>query len=129
VQQIAGNAPVNVPLVLGRTRFAFEGNFFKNLFLSTGFEVRYNTPYKADDYSPLNGQFVYQDTLTTTNRPDVDIYLNMRIKGFKGFVRLENLNTVDFANGFAFTKYNYSAPGYPERGLWLRIGIWWSFVN
>ncbi|SFP98989.1 Putative porin [Parafilimonas terrae] len=129
VQQIAGNAPVNVPLVLGRTRFAFEGNFFKNLFLSTGFEVRYNTPYKADDYSPLNGQFVYQDTSTITNRPDVDIYLNMRIKGFKGFVRLENLNTVDFANGFAFTKYNYSAPGYPERGLWLRIGIWWSFVN
>lgn len=129
VQQVAGNAPVNVPLVLGRTRFAFEGNFFKNLFLSTGFEVRYNTPYKADDYSPLNGQFVYQDTLTITNRPDVDIFLNMRIKGFKGFVRLQNLNTVDFANGFAFTKYNYSAPGYPERGLWLRIGIWWSFVN
>ena len=72
VQQIAGNAPVNLPLVLARTRFAYEGNFFKNLFLSTGIDIRYNTPYKADNYSPLNGQFVYQDTTTISNRPDID---------------------------------------------------------
>ncbi len=129
VQQIAGNAPVNLPLVTARGRLAYEGNFFKNLFLSTGIDVRYNTPYKADNYSPLNGQFVYQDTTTISNRPNIDAYLNIRIKGFTGYVQLENLNTLDVSKGFSFTKYNYDAPAYPDRGLWLRIGIWWSFVN
>ncbi len=129
LQQATGNPPVNLPLVLARSRFAFEGNFFKNLFLATGLEVRYNTPYKADNYSPLNGQFVFQDTLTIANRPDVNAYLNIRIKGFKGFVRVENLNTISFANGFSFTKYNNTAPGYPSRGFWFRLGIWWGFVN
>ena len=128
-QQTTGNPPVNVPLVLARSRFAYEGNFFKNLFLSTGLEIKYNTPYKADGYSPLIGQFVFQDTATISNRPEINAYLNFRIKSFKGYIRLENLNTIDFGNGFQFTKYNFTAPGYPARGLWLRIGIWWSFVN
>ena len=128
-QQTTGNPPVNVPLVFARSRFAFEGNFFKNLFLSTGLEVRYNTPYKANGYSPLTGQFILQDTTTISNLPDVSAYLNFRIKGFKGFIRVENLNTISFKDGFSFTNYNYSAPGYPYRSLWLRFGIWWSFVN
>lgn len=129
LQQTTGNPPVNLPLILARSRFAFEGNFFKNLFLSTGLEAIYNTPYKADDYSPLTGQFFVQDTDRISNRPDINVYLNFRIKSFKGFIRLEHLNTIDFANGFTFTKYNYAAPNYPSRALWFRIGIWWSFVN
>lgn len=129
LQQTAGNAPINLPLILARSRFAFEGNFFKNLFLSTGLEVRYNTPYKADNYSPLAGQFFPQDTNTISNLPDINVYFNFRIKSFKGFVRLENLNTINIANGFNFTNVNYSSPGYVTRALWLRIGIWWSFVN
>jgi len=129
LQQTTGNPPVNVPLILGRSRFAFEGNFFKNLFLSTGIEVRYYTPYKTPVYSPLNGQFYFQDSTTISTKPDVNIYLNFRIKSFKAFVRLENLDTVDPSNGFSFTKYNYVAPLYPSRALWFRIGIWWNFVN
>ena len=129
LQQATGNPPVNLPLVLGRSRFAFEGNFFKNLFLSTGVEVRYNSPYKADGYSPLTGQFIPQDTATISNLPDIALYLNFRIKSFKGFVRFENLNTIDPSNGFSFTNVNYSSPDYPTRAFWLRIGIWWSFVN
>jgi hypothetical protein len=128
-QQTTGNPPVNLPLVLARSRLAYEGNFFKNLFLSTGLEVIYNTPYKADGYSPLTGQFFFQDTVSISNRPDINLYVNFRIKSFKGFLRLEHLNTIDFANGFSFTKYNDAAPGYPSRALWFRIGIWWSFVN
>ena len=129
LQQAAGNPPVNLPLLLARSRIAYEGNFFKNLFLSTGFEVRYNTPYKPDGYSPLTGQFYFQDTSTISNRPDINAYLNFRIKNFKAFIRLENLNSLNVSNGFTFTKYNYVAPNYPAKALWFRFGIWWSFVN
>ncbi len=128
VQQVAGASPVHVPLVLTRNRIAFEGNFYTNLFLSAGLEIRYYTAYKADGYAPLVGQFYSQDTQTISARPDVNVFLNFRIKSFKAFIRFENVNTLNFSTG-AFNERNLTAPNYPSRGLWFRIGIWWNFVN
>lgn len=129
VQQKAGNVNLNLPLVFTRNRIAFEGVFYKNLNLSTGVEVRYNTPYKADGYSPVLGQFTYQDSMTINNRPDIRLFLNFRIKSFKLFISASNLNSVNINNGFGFTKNNLAAPGYAYPGLQLRFGIYWSFVN
>lgn len=129
LQKTTANAPIEIPLIFTRNRFAFEGNFFTNLYLSTGVEVIYNSPYNADNYSPLNGHFIVQDTATLHNRPEINLYLGMRIKSFKGFIRLENLNTLNIQNNFSFTNVNFSAPHYAERGLWIRFGIWWNFVN
>ncbi|HVX49405.1 MAG TPA: putative porin, partial [Chitinophagaceae bacterium] len=53
VQQVAGSSPVHVPFFVTRNRLTFEGNYFKNLFLATGIELRYYTAYKADGYAPL----------------------------------------------------------------------------
>ncbi|WP_084799838.1 putative porin [Sediminibacterium salmoneum] len=121
-QKTVGTAPVNLPLIITRNRLAFEGNFYTNLFLSTGLEIRYNTPFKADGYSPLLGQFFYQNSQTFNNRPDMHAFLHFRIKSFKGFIRFENLNTL-------FSKVNLLSDQYPAQGVWNRIGIWWNFVN
>lgn len=129
VQQTDAAAPIKVPLLFTRSRLAYEGVFFKNLNLSTGLEVRYYTPYKPYNYSPVMGQFVPQDTVTINNRPDVAAFMHFRIKSFTGYIRMENLNTVSFANGFQFTHNNYAAPHYPTPGMMLRIGIQWWFVN
>ncbi|HEX2533579.1 MAG TPA: putative porin, partial [Chitinophagaceae bacterium] len=129
LQQKAGNAEVHFPLLLTRNRFAFEGNFFKNLHLSTGLEVRYHSPFKADDYSPVLGQFFYQDSVTISNRPDIHAYLHFRIRTFRGYVRVENLNTLSFANGIGFHKNNLAAPNYPYPPRMIRFGVYWVFVN
>ncbi len=130
LQQTTGNAPVHIPFIYTRNRIAFEGNFYKNLFLSTGLEFRYYTSYKADNYSPFNGQFFVQNILSISNRPDLNAYLNFRIKSFKAFVRVENLNTLGKSkNGIGFSKHNFTAPHYPTEGIWVRLGIWWNFVN
>ncbi len=128
IQQTTGQPPVNIPLLLTRNRLAFEGNFYTNLFLSTGFEITYHTAYKADNYSPFLGRFFIQNTNTINNRPDINAFLHFRIKSFKGFVRLENLNTLDLKT-FSFNKPNFLANQYPGPGLMTRIGIWWNFVN
>ncbi len=125
LQQATANAPINIPLILTRNRFAFEGNFFTNLFLSTGLEVRYYTNYKPSGYSPLTGQFFYQNNFTTSNRPDINLFLHFRIKSFKAYLRLENLNTIIPGKG----KYNFTSQNYAANGLWFRTGIWWNFVN
>ncbi len=129
VQQTDAASPIKLPLFYTRNRIAYEGQFYKNLGLSTGFEIRYASPFKADNYSPVMGQFFPQDTLTISNRPDVTAFLHFRIKGFSGFLRAENLNTVSFNNGFGFTHNNFAAPNYATPGLIIRFGIRWWFIN
>ncbi|RYY49867.1 MAG: hypothetical protein EOO06_05705 [Chitinophagaceae bacterium] len=128
-QQTDASAPIKVPLLYSRHRLAFEGNFYKNLFLSTGLEARYFTPYYAYNYSPLVGQFVPQDSIKLKNLPDVHAFLHFRIKTFTGFLRAENLNTVSFKNGFGFVNNNYATPYIPSPGMIIRFGVRWWFVN
>ena len=94
-QQVVGNAPLNLPVIYTRNRIAYEGNLgFKNLDIALGAELKYRTAYKADGYSPVLGQFFYQDSITIKNQlPDIAAYVHFRIKPFKAFVRAENLNT------------------------------------
>lgn len=127
-QKVLGGGPVHVPFILTRNRLAFEGTFYKNLNLSTGLEIRYYTNYRTDNYSPFLGQYFYQNTFMTSNRPDVNAFFDFRIRTFKAFVHLDNLNTFDFSK-YSFSKYNYVAPNYPNQGMWLRVGILWSFIN
>lgn len=128
--QVADNgAPIRVPLLYTRSRIAYEGNLYKNLQLSTGLEIRYYTPYKANNYSPLLGQFAVQDSVTIINTPDISAFFHFRIKSFSTYVRAENLNTVSFKNGFGFINNNFAAPGIPTQGFMLRVGIRWWFVK
>lgn len=130
IQQTTGNPPVNIPFFFTRNRVAFEGNFYTNLFISTGVELRYNSAYKADNYSPQIGQYFYQIGNTINNRPDINAFLHFRIKSFKGFLRAENLNTFTLSDGnFGFTKRNLVANDYAAQTLVMRFGVWWNFIN
>ena len=132
-QQKIGNVELNVPVIYTRNRIGYEGNLgFKNLDIAIGTEIKYRAAYKADGYSPVLGQFYYQDQTTIRNSlPDVSAYLHFRIRPFKAFIRAENLNTArKMSNGgFGFTNNNLVAPGYALPGLQIRLGVWWSFVN
>jgi len=129
LQLVDPNAPLHLPVLFTRQRLAFEGNFFKNLFLSTGLELIYHSSFQPDGYMPLNGQFYLQDQFTANNRPIANAFLNFRIKRFKGFVRMEQLNTLLATSNQLGTRYQFTAPNYLGTGTWLRVGIWWNFIN
>ncbi len=129
IQQTTPNAPVHLPLILTRNRLAFEGLFYKRLSLSTGIEMRYHTPYKADGYSPILGQFFLQDQTTIKNLPDVAAYLHFRVRTFYLFLRAENLNTIQFSPNVGFYNNNMATPSQPTPGYFLRFGIYWGFIN
>lgn len=129
LQQKTGNAAINFPLLYTRSRIALEGVFYKNLNLSTGIEIRYHSPYIADNFSPVLGQFFYQDMYQINNRPDIAAYLHFRIRSFKAYVRAENLNSFGFLSGSTTANNNLAAPGYPYPGFLMRFGFYWSFVN
>ncbi len=133
LQKRAGSAPVNIPLFVTHDQFGYEGKLgIKNLLIAFGVELRYFSPYKADGYSPVLGQFFTQnDTTIKQKLPDIGAYVNFRIRSFVAYVRLENLNTMQIGKtyGFGFTNNNLVAPDYPYPGLRIRVGIFWSFVN
>jgi hypothetical protein len=128
-QQTDNAAPIKVPLLFTRSRIAYEGSLYKNLKVSTGIEFRYYTPYKANNYSPLLGQFVPQDTFVVKNKPDFAAFMHFRIRSFSAYLRAENLNTANFSNGFSFVDNNFAAPHYPTQGFIIRLGIRWWFVK
>lgn len=127
--QKSSSSGINLPLFFTTNRLAYEGNFYKKLNLSTGVEFRYFSPFTADNYTPFNGQWVAQNDQSFANRPDLAAFLHIRIMGFKGFIRAENLNTFSFKNGFSWTNNTMAAPLYANPGFLLRVGIFWSFVN
>jgi Putative porin len=129
LQQKIGDAPINVPFLFTRNRFAYEGTIYKNLNLCTGFEFRYYTDYTADQYSPVLGHFLPQDSIKISNRPDIAAFVHFRIRSFYLFARAENLNTFSFDNGAGFTHNNLAAPLYPYPLFQLRVGFIWHFVN
>lgn len=130
VQQRAGDAPVNLPLLLTRNQIGYDGNLgFKNLLISLGLEFRYFTPYNAQGYAPLTGQFYYQDSSTIRMKmPEIAAFAHFRIKTFTAYFRAENLNSFEFARG-SFTGNNILTEGYPSPGLNIRLGVFWSFIN
>ncbi|MEP7144169.1 MAG: putative porin, partial [Ferruginibacter sp.] len=129
LQQTDGAGPIKVPFIFTRNRLAYEGLFYQNLNLSAGLEFRYYTPYKEYNYSPVMGQFMPQDSVTFKNRPDISGFMHFRIKTFTAYLRAENLNAIDFSNGFGFTKNNFAAPHYVYPGFIFRFGILWNFIN
>ena len=128
LQQKAGDAPINLPLLFTRNQVGYDGNLgFRNLLISMGLELRYYTPFKSNGYSPAIGQFFVQDTSTTRLKvPEIAAYAHFRIKSFTAYVRAENLNAF---GGGGFNNNNIIIPDYPYPGLQIRLGIFWSFVN
>ncbi len=130
LQQPTGAAPVNLPLLLTRNQVGYDGTLgFKNLLTSFGLEFRYYTPYDADAYSPLTGQFFNQnDEQMKMPLPELAAYLHFRIRTFTAYLRVENLNAFDLETG-KFTNNNIVSPHYPYPGMQIRLGIYWSFIN
>jgi hypothetical protein len=131
IQQVAGNSPVHVPLIVSANQVGYDGNFgFKNLVLSMGTEIRYISPYKADGYSPVVGQFFSQNTTVSQHLPDINLYLHFRIRSFTAYIRAENVNAIAFSpRGFGFYHNNFVTPYYPLPGLIIRYGFFWNFIN
>lgn len=122
-QQTIGNAPLHIPHIWTRNRFAWQGTYFTNLIVCAGIEADYNTPYYQDDYSPILQQFVYQDNTKIKNKyPNMDVFFDFRIKAFVAYIRAENLNTFVVPNMMQVANYPY--PGFT-----IRVGIQWSYVN
>jgi len=124
IGQYSSSDVVRVPYFMGRFSFYFQGYLFKKaLLLNTGFDISYNTPYKAYAYDPATSQFRLQDEYTTGNYPYLDVFLTAKIKSVTAYVRLRNTN-----QRWPDVPY-FLTPHHPMQDRTVQFGLTWDFLN
>ena len=122
-QQIAGDAPIEVPLFMGRHQISYESYLFaKALKIAVGADVRYHTAYKPLGYAPFYNRFYYQDTYTAGADPEVSLFFNFKVKRFRAYLMGDQMQRL-------FGMHNMPTPGYPTQDLMIRFGFDWVLVN
>ncbi len=122
-QQNAGSAPINVPALMGRHQLSIERFMFKRaLKIATGVEVRYQTSYAPAGYDPFLNRFYYQDAYTVTNTPEGSVFFNFRIKQFRAYFMLDQVQQL-------LTRNTIISSGYAAQNFMIRFGFTWILIN
>ncbi len=122
--QYSSSDIIRLPYFVGRFSFYFQSYLFKKaLLLNAGFDITYNTPYKANAYDPLTSQFYLQDQVTTGNYPFLDFFITAQVKTVRLFVRLRNTN-----QRWPNVPY-FGTPHNPLQDRSIQVGVSWNFYN
>lgn len=122
-QQKTGNAPVNIPAVMGRHQFSLERYVFgKTLKIATGIDLRWHSDYQSPGYSPFFNRFFYQNQYTVSNVPEASVFFTFKVKNFRAYLMGDQLQQT-------FTRNNINFPGYPAQNAMIRFGFSWVMIN
>lgn len=96
--------------------------FKKALWLATGFDVRFRYQHNPPYYEPLTGAFI---PVTTSTRlvPQLDFFLNLKIRTVRVFAKVENLVSAMIQKGY------YSLNQYPAADVSFKFGLSWRFFE
>lgn len=104
--------------------FYYASRWFRVLDINLGFDVWYNTPFRAPAYAINVGQF-YNDLegQEFETFPVVDLFVKATLKRTNLFLKY------DFANqGFPSGRF-YTVNRYPMQDALLKLGVKWNFYN
>jgi hypothetical protein len=88
-----------------------------------GFDFFYNTKYYANAYMPPLASFYQQSLKKLGNYPYFDVFLNVRLKRLRFFLKLEHINS-----GWIDKNY-FSVLHYPRNERYLKYGLSWTFYD
>ena len=122
-QNVDGNDDVyNVPEFTTRNSLYYENVVFKKaMFLQAGFTFKYFSNFFADGYDPLLADYFVQNEQEIGDFPQLDFFLNTKIRQTRIFFKLENMQ------GLIDQNNDLVAPNYPSRDFLVRFGLVWNF--
>ncbi|SKB53518.1 putative porin [Daejeonella lutea] len=102
----------------------YASKLFKVLYTNVGFDLRFNTPFKAPAYAINVSQF-YNDNrgLEYSTYPVVDVWVKATLKRTNLFIKY------DYANQNLFSRGYYTVRGYPMQDALLKFAVSWKFYN
>lgn len=130
IYQVSGNKDiVEVPSLI-----AFNSTYFDHtwefgltggkLRTMLGVDIHYNTAFNGYNYLPAQSMF-YQDVHKQLigNYPFIDLWLNVRLKRTRFFVKFEHFNSTGQRKDY------YHAISYPAYQNTFKFGLSWTFYN
>jgi len=114
---------MHVPQISTRNTIFIEGILSKVLHYQFGADLRYDTGYYADYYSPALGMFYVQRNEKIGNYPWIDAFVNLKIKRTRFYVKYSNMGTMMVRGGHITT------PGYAAQVAAASFGLSWTFYN
>lgn len=123
-QIIPASSVIRLPELVTKHSLYYERGLFKKvMYTQIGLDVNYNSAYLANAYNPANAQFYLQDKTLIGNYAYADIFLNIKVKTVRAFIKYAHINSG--LNGFNY----FYTPGYPSPDRALKFGIIWDFFN
>lgn len=115
---------LRTPEIYTFNSFYKSQTFFKALKTQIGFDVRYNTSYLTQFYSPAASQFYNGNTdVKLSSKPVIDVWVKAGLRRANVFVKYDYANQGLFSNGF------YTVKGYPMPDKLLKFGVSWNFYD
>lgn len=115
---------IRVPIALGRGMLYYQNDLFKKrLRLQVGVQASYSMSYLANAYNPALSDFHLQNDKQVGNYPFIDVFLNLRVKKLRAFVKFTHINA-------GWLGYNYyHVPNHPANDFAWHFGINWAFLD
>lgn len=96
---------------------------FKVLTLSPGVGFYYNSSYYSNAYMPETGLFYLQKEEKNGDYPYLDMFLNIKLKRFRFFIKYDRVNT------FLPNSKGFFLPQYPFNPSVIKYGLSWTFYD
>jgi hypothetical protein len=122
-QQASKDTVLHLPTLNYYTSIYFKGVLFKVLHYQLGAEMYYHSKFYSDKYEPSSSRFYLQDDILTGGYPQLNAFINAKLKRTSAFAQLMHFNS-SFSNGKFF-----SSPFYPINQMAFRFGFLWSFYD
>ncbi len=115
---------LRTPEIYTYNSFYYASRLFKVLYTNIGFDLRFNTPFKAPAYAVNVSQF-YNDNapLEYSTYPVVDVWIKATLKRTNLFLKYDHVNQGLFSGGY------YTVRSYPMHDKLLKFGVSWKFYN
>ena len=114
---------MHVPEFSTRNTIFLQGLYAKVLTFQIGVDLRYDTGYYADYYSPALGMFYVQHNEKIGDYPWIDGFINLKVKRTRFYVKYSNMGTMMTRGGY------YTTPGYAAQIATASFGLSWTFYD
>ena len=114
---------MHIPEFSTRNTIFLAGLVAKVLAVQIGLDLRYDTGYYADYYSPALGMFYVQHNEKIGDYPWLDAFVNLKLKRTRFYLKYSNLGSMFVPKGY------YTTPGYAAQIPSFAFGLSWTFYN
>ncbi|GAB4055472.1 putative porin [Spirosoma litoris] len=122
-KQTTGPEVIHMPPFFINTRIQYEFLYSKVLYIQTGVDLHYKSPYYADAYMPVTQQFYLQNTEKVEGAILADLYANLRVNRTRLFVKLTHAN-----QGLPQAGY-FVSPGFLQMRRGFSFGVDWYLFD